>query len=402
MNVLDRAFIKAYAKGPTAEGAAHDPHGGAVPPPRRPARPTVHSPIAASWLTSLHVAGGLPVTDDEATPDSRPTGPPARPGQTEHMSAALVAAAVAAHQNVQAVNDALQETPVLTGPLPGDSVIPADTGTEGEIQLRMDATEPAQTTGPHFDAAESPSREDASLKPFRPQWEVDRFDWPSVADRLENGDRERFAGACESLKESARRGNRVVALIGCTVGAGCTTLSQCLARRLAEDGLAVALVDADFQNPQLAEQLAVSVETGWEETLTGKAAVEEVAVKSLEDRLTLLPLTNGGAAAGDASWSEHAAAALKRLSSRHDLVLLDVGTMTGGKEKGVRSHLCEAPEGPSRQMTPDSFFLGAIDAALVVRDLRQETPDQVSQTAAQLRRAGIEPLGVAETFANEP
>jgi len=34
------------------------------------------------------------------------------------------------------------------------------------------------------------------------------------------------------------------------------------------------------------------------------------------------------------------------------------------KEKGVGSHLCEAPEGPSRQMTPDPFFLTDAENAL--------------------------------------
>jgi serine/threonine protein kinase len=38
--------------------------------------------------------------------------------------------------------------------------------------------------------------------------------------------------------------------------------------------------------------------------------------------------------------------------------VLDAGTTDEARGKGVRSHLCEAPEGPSRQMTPDPFSAG--------------------------------------------
>ena len=65
-----------------------------------------------------------------------------------------------------------------------------------------------------------------------------------------------------------RRGTdcTVVAIAGSARESGVTTLTLSLARALAQAGKKVALVDANMDDPQLAERLGVSVCAGWDQT----------------------------------------------------------------------------------------------------------------------------------------
>ena len=52
----------------------------------------------------------------------------------------------------------------------------------------------------------------------------------------------------------------------------------------------VALIDADFTRPQLASVMGLEVAYGWQDAAQGKIPLAEAAVKSLTDKITVLPL----------------------------------------------------------------------------------------------------------------
>jgi Mrp family chromosome partitioning ATPase len=212
---------------------------------------------------------------------------------------------------------------------------------------------------------------------------LDRLEWPPLVNRLF---RERPEGLDElvaQLVQSADRGSKIVAVAACTTGAGATTLALCLARRLSEVVQKVALVDGNAADPQLAKSLDVSLDAGWEDAIADKQPAEETAVASLGEGITLLPLTTATTAPLDTAAAERAAAVIRHLAASHDIVLVDAGVIGTG-------------EGPSMVRGENK---AAVDAAVLVRDVRCPHEEGLRTALAELSLRGIPALALAENFA---
>ena len=261
-----------------------------------------------------------------------------------------------------------------------------ETRSEARSEAAISARPPvAQQTKTLASPPETPSAKPASFaakpapapapKTFHPAWEVDRLTWPEACDRLARGDA--FGPLAKTVMESARRGKKVIAITGLGRGEGRTTLALCLARRVAKEGINVALLDADFERPHLGRRVGIDMENGWDDVLTDGQPLAEAAVSSLEDNLTILPLGHRAAALVSA----HTAAALQQASAAFDVVLVDMGPVND-------------------EETADPAGDGASPvAALVVADCRIATDESTSKAIERLHAAGIETLGVVETFA---
>jgi Mrp family chromosome partitioning ATPase len=241
----------------------------------------------------------------------------------------------------------------------------------------------AQETKAPAPLPEAPSTKTADVaakpapaaKAFHPAWEVDRLTWPEACDQLARGDA--FGPLAKTVLETARRGKKVIAITGVGRGEGRTTLALCLARRVAKEGIDVALLDADFERPHLGRRVGIDMENGWDDVLTDGQPLSEAAVSSLEDNLTILPLGRRAAALVSA----HTAAALRQASAAFEVVLVDMGPVNEE----------ETADPPGEGASPV--------AALVVADQRHATEESTSKAIERLQAAGIETLGVVETFA---
>ncbi len=230
-------------------------------------------------------------------------------------------------------------------------------------------------------AADSASSEE----PFQPSFQVDSFAWPSGCTRLSMAAGESIDQLAEALRGQAAEGRRVMAMSGCRRGDGCTTLLLCVARRLAEQGLRVAMVDADFDNPLLARRLGLLPEVGWEEVFTARRPIQDVIIESVHDRLALLPLCGSlpcGACPADGV--PDAAAALHPLREHYDLVLVDLGEFT---------------DDPAGGTGVAHAVIDWIDAAVLVHNVRATTEEERNRTRRRARAAGLAEAGVAENFA---
>ena len=169
--------------------------------------------------------------------------------------------------------------------------------------------------------AEQPSADNS----FRPALEVDGFRWPKVTTDILENHPEQLVPVAEQLLVGGESGRTMVGIVGTRQGVGSTTVMLCLARLLASADKAVALVDADFMNYSLAEQLGLQIETGWEEVLDGQVPLAESVVHSLEDNVSLLPLS------GAASFDTETLAGIQTsvsagvLRYHYDIVLVDLG-----------------------------------------------------------------------------
>jgi len=220
---------------------------------------------------------------------------------------------------------------------------------------------------------------------LNPAWEVDAFAWPELTDRLLRRESVRFAQLARKLSTAAGEGRNVVAVTSPVRQQGRSTLSLCLARRLAADGKRVALVDADFDNPQLAQRLRLNPTCGWQDAIGTDLSLEEAAVMSLRDAVTLFPLRVGGVQrVDDAIDVSDMADVIDRLSRCFDLVILDMEPVE------------PLDEAPSQAAT----LHPAVTGLLVYN--ATSSRGQLAETVLQLRAVGIEAIGAVENQATIP
>ncbi|MBC7855004.1 MAG: AAA family ATPase [Pirellulaceae bacterium] len=219
------------------------------------------------------------------------------------------------------------------------------------------------------------------FQPLIPAWEVDRFLWPALCEKLLCDEQSYFAQAGGKIASAVRDGLKSLAITGSRRGEGRTTLALCLARSAAQAGLKVVLVDADFARPQLAAALGLEIAASWHEAALGKTSLAEAAIKSLEDNLTVLPLDVSTAAAPLSLADPRLTRTLRDAARSFDLLVLDLGPTSAGSDS-----LFPEDEPPPA------------DAAIVVRDLRYSTSAESQAIGERLSLSGIEAVGIAENF----
>jgi Mrp family chromosome partitioning ATPase len=213
------------------------------------------------------------------------------------------------------------------------------------------------------------------------RWEVDRFHWPRTCEKLFNDEHGYLTRAGDKLLAAVQDGLRVLAVTGSRRGEGRSTLALCLARAAARAGIQTAVMDADFARPQLASKIAVEVAYGWQDAALGRVPLCEAAVKSVADKLTLLPLESSAATRSLSLADPRVTATIRAAAATFELLVLDMGPLAAGEGIGF-------PPGESC----------CLDAAIVVRDLRFATVAQSEAVGHVLHEAGVEAVGIAENF----
>ncbi len=219
---------------------------------------------------------------------------------------------------------------------------------------------------------------------FRPALQVDGFAWPTSVTKLTTMAGTSLDPMVDRLIVGLARGRKVVALEGCHRGDGCTTILLAAGRRLAERGLKVILIDADFDHPRLARRLGLAPEYGWEESLAGRLPLAEVVIESVQDHLTILPLCEPPAGEDyRIKGRPNAAATLEVLRGAYDLILVDAGRPA--KRSRIDLGLSERPA-------------AWIDAVVLVQNVRSTPPGEIAEIWQRLQTAGVEEVAVVENF----
>lgn len=216
---------------------------------------------------------------------------------------------------------------------------------------------------------------------FRPSWEVDKFFWPEVLLQLEKSNRSAFEQIGQHLRLANQDGLRVMAITSGERGVGRSTVAMHLARCAAAAGLQVGLLDADTCYPSLIDQLRLDMEHGWQDCLFENVPLEEVAVRSVEDNITVYPLTSIIAAQQLHANLNRAARIVKRISSVHDIVFLDSNRLNLEQRDLV---------GVSQECV--------VDAAVLVVDTELSIREKVDTANSILQGMGIASVGMVENF----
>ena len=218
-------------------------------------------------------------------------------------------------------------------------------------------------------------------KIFNPVWEVDNLQWPVVVNKLMQQRAQSMSHVAEHLKTACQDGLSVLGVTSADGGEGRTTVACCLARLAAAHGLNVALVDIDLDHPTLCVQTNMEVEYDWRDCFSEDVSLEEVAVHSIEDQLTVLPLKPRGNRPGLLASDSRIANILKDLSESFELIIVDC-----------------AKTNSSGNVITGLAHTKIFDAAIVVVDRRDSQADRIEDSVRMIQQTGIESIGIVDNF----
>lgn len=204
------------------------------------------------------------------------------------------------------------------------------------------------------------------------QWEVDVFDVPqSVASLFFDDDF--FRSIAKRMRETVQEGLQSLAVTSLRSGEGRSTVAIGTAIAAAATGLRVALVDCDVHAPTLVDELRLELDHGWGDAIRSGVALNQIAVSSIEDGVTLFPLMPHSELVDPAE----IVALMRSLVGQFDLVVVDapLGADT------ILNTVCQT-----------------VDSAVIARDVRFTSQAEVNQLAEKLRSAGVIGVGVVENF----
>lgn len=205
---------------------------------------------------------------------------------------------------------------------------------------------------------------------FIAAWQVDAFLVPKTIDQLFLADSlaEQLA---KRLTEARADGLRTIAVTSAAPGEGRSTVAMGLALSIAFSGIRVALIDADRNGGKIASNLQLDLDHGWPEAIRSNMPLEEIAVESQADALTLLPLLDreGGADFTPAELEQ----VLTPLRQSFDMIVVDCGAAAIDE-------------------------IALCGTALIVRDQRRTEVGDVEDLAQTMRQRGVLGVGVIENF----
>jgi Mrp family chromosome partitioning ATPase len=228
-----------------------------------------------------------------------------------------------------------------------------------------------------------PHADSADVELTKPALEVDAVRWPALCDAI----RSRLAARFESFAEQlagAESPRQIIAITGIDRGEGRSTLALCLARQLSAANRSVVLVDADFSNPGLIQQLSVRVDRGWEAVLRGEKALWDVMIDSIADRVAFVPLTPEVVVDGVPA-AQQLANTFAELADHFEFVLIDAGPLGG--ESATSQWLLDSAAG--------------VHGVILAHDVRRQSASRIAAVCLQLAEAKHRQLGIAEMFTEE-
>ncbi|MEX0818781.1 MAG: cellulose synthase operon protein YhjQ/BcsQ, partial [Pirellulaceae bacterium] len=209
---------------------------------------------------------------------------------------------------------------------------------------------------------------------FAPAWEVDRFHWPNDIEQLFLAQTEYFDYAGKKLVAASREGLGILAITSTRSGAGSTTLALCLARAAAGAGARVGLLDGNLVRSELGETLGVDFASGWQTAATLEQPLAEAAINGLEEGITLFPSAAAPVAEIQSLGDHRVGHIFRAAAANYDLLIIDAGQAELGDNIAI------------------------LDAAIVVRDIRNTSEEETLAAATAIRDRGVKAVGIAENF----
>lgn len=249
----------------------------------------------------------------------------------------------------------------------------------------------------------------AALSPpaFTPVWEVDGFEFSETVQRLFS-DPALVRSIAAPLDRASSEGLQTMLVTSLRRGDGRTTVATGMAMAAATAGLRVALVDATALSPQradgvaaspagatLADSLNLEPQSGWLDALRSGNAIAEAAVHSIDDQITVFPLSLLSPVL--TLGSDEFRSLLQTLRGGFDLIVIDGPPCTDGNFGALVAGGQGSP-GPVSSVGQRGQATRPIDAAVLVQNCRHSDHQQINLAIDLLRRDGIAGLGLVQNF----
>ncbi|MDB4645287.1 exopolysaccharide biosynthesis protein, partial [Rubripirellula sp.] len=134
-------------------------------------------------------------------------------------------------------------------------------------------------------------------------------------------------------------------------------------------------VDANVEQPNLADELRLELQYGWVDTIRAGLPIREVAVHAVEDGVTLIPLLPPRGK--NVATGHEVAQLVELLKEKFELIILD---------------------GPTSQSSQIQQCASAVDSAIIVRDMTRTDTLAINEFSYRLRESGVQGVGVVENF----
>ena len=314
------------------------------------------------------------------------------------LASASLPASIAVFQNTTLAQPATEGG--RTGSTPRPLVVPTATPDNYRIEPshstnRIDSVQPMVSAElPPASTSSRPSVETQPMKlptslphpvSFAPSWEVDSFFWPEVVTRIEVSQPDAFHQIGKNLSLANRDGLKVMAITSGERGVGRSTVAMHMARCAAAYGLRVALLEGDTFCPSLINQLSLDIEHGWQDCLFENVPLHEVAVHSINDGITLFPLTCVVSQQQLHANLHRIAKLIKGISTEFDMVFIDANRLSLEQRDMV---------GVAQETI--------VDAAIVVVDTELSVKEKVDSAVSILQEMGLSSIGLVENFQSKP
>ena len=236
------------------------------------------------------------------------------------------------------------------------------------------------TTAPTESVSSTLSKATTGSDVAAPKWQVEQFLWPKLVDQIAT----KMSAELTELTErvfAGRDPQGAIVNVGCTRLVGCTTVGLVLARQLSHAGTRVAIVDLDWERPQLAQSLGIKPATFLDDILSNQTDLMEIAISSNRCRVTLIPLRGDITPSDVVHLQPQFQNVIEELVDTFDVVILDAG-----------------PASLDRIGLAMVGRLKITSGGLLVRNRDVTDDSQLSKTIAQLQWLGIPISGIAENF----
>lgn len=253
---------------------------------------------------------------------------------------------------------------------------------EAPLVLESEDCPPDEMIGTASSSRSRGGLEDIAAKSqkFQPRQAVERLTIPFLVKQILKDCETHWQALVEQLVVISHTDNvRTLLLAGCLHREGYTTVTLALALAIVQQtGKRVALVDADFSHPSLAQRLGVTPRHGIEDVVLDGIAIEEAMVVGYEPPLSLLSMVNGFEQPALVIKNDRFASVIKALRAHYDFVLIDGGQLLA--EGSYCTHL------------------SGVDASLLVHDPSRSSARLLDQAERLLEARGIPCLGVIENL----
>jgi Mrp family chromosome partitioning ATPase len=219
--------------------------------------------------------------------------------------------------------------------------------------------------------------------PFQAAWEVDSLSWPEIQATLLHEQDRAFSKVAAHFCDACHQGLQVLIVTSPTQEEGRSTVASCIARSVAQRGIRVALLDGDIESPSLADSLNLEIAQGWNDAIVEGLPLEEIAIHSIEDQLTLIPLTAHETSPKLAHIDRYIAAVLERLRESFDLIVIDATFINSLDNRLIGTEANET-----------------IDAMILVTDGRIDDQQRIETAVRRIKNLGISSVGIVENFTN--